>query len=180
MKDYYTTKEYAELMGVHPQTVRRWNRQGKVICTRTIGNHRRFKLPIVTKGKIIGFARISSTDQKTDLETQVKVLEANKVDEVIKDLGSGMNYKKAGFIKLLSMLLQGQIKELVLTRKDRLLSFGSELIFGICKQLNVKEPMERFCLDIVEIITVFTSKIYGLRSHKNKKVLAVKAANAQL
>jgi excisionase family DNA binding protein len=54
MKDYYTTKEYAELMGVHPQTVRRWNRQGKVICTRTIGNHR---LPNITNGKIIGFAQ---------------------------------------------------------------------------------------------------------------------------
>jgi excisionase family DNA binding protein len=62
MKDYYTTKEYAKLMGVHPQTVRRWNRQGRVTCT--IGNHRRFKLPNVTNGKIIGYAKISSADQR--------------------------------------------------------------------------------------------------------------------
>ena len=75
-----------------------------------------------------------------------------------------------------------------MTRKDRLLRFGSEIIFRICQQLEVKvtilyetekkEPMEQFCLDIVEIITVFTSKIYGLRSHSNKKKIQSAATAA--
>jgi putative resolvase len=68
-----------------------------------------------------------------------------------------MNYKKAGFLRLLTMILDKQVKELVITRKDRLLRFGSEIIFKICKHLGVRitilyeeekqEPMSRFCLD---------------------------------
>ena len=81
-------------------------------------------------------------------------------------------------MRLLGLILSGQVKELILTRKDRLLRFGSEIIFQICKHFGVKvtiifesaikEPMEQFALDVIEIITVFSSRIYGLRSHKKK------------
>lgn len=164
MNKLLSTGEYAKIIGVHPQTIRRYEREGKLKCIRTLGNHRRFEDPTVKDGKVVGYARVSTHDQKKDLETQVEVLKDQGVEEVIKDLGSGMNYKKAGFIKLLNMILAKQVKELVLTRKDRLLRFGSEIIFRICKQLGVKvtilyeeekkEPMEQFCLDIVEIITM--------------------------
>ena len=86
-------------------------------------------------------------------------------------------------MRLLGLILSGQVKELILTRKDRLLRFGSEIIFQICKHFGVKvtiifesaikEHMEQFALDVIEIITVFSSRIYGLRSHKNKKAIAI-------
>ncbi len=101
------------------------------------------------------------------------------VDRVISDLGSGLNYQKAGFRKLLLLILQGRVKKLILTHKDRLLRFGSEIVFQICRFFGVKitilqdEPdkpaMEQFCTDLGEIMTVFCSKIYGHRSHKNRK-----------
>jgi predicted site-specific integrase-resolvase len=60
------------------------------------------------------------------------------VDLVISDLGSGLNYKKAGFRRLLLLILQGKVKELALTHKDRLLRFGSEIILQICQFYGVK------------------------------------------
>ena len=77
------------------------------------------------------------------------------------------------------MLLQGKVRELILAHKDRLLRFGSEIIFQICQHLGVKitilddkpdkPPMEQFCQDLVEIMTVFCSKIYGHRSHQHRQ-----------
>jgi putative resolvase len=177
-------KKMSERVGVHPQTLRRWERQGKIDKPeRTAGNHRRYTLHNTQEQTmVVGYVRVSSHDQKEDLTRQEQfVLSHSKqpVDMVIKDLGSGLNYKKSGFRKLLILLLRGNVKELVLTHKDRLLRFGSEIIFQICRFFGVKitilqdtpdkPPMETFCYDLVEIMTVFCSKIYGHRSHQNKK-----------
>jgi predicted site-specific integrase-resolvase len=83
----------------------------------------------------------SCHDQKEDLERQeaaVKSQAGKPVDLIISDLGSGRNYKKAGFRQLLWLILQGKVKELILTHKDRLLRFGSEIIFQICQFCGVK------------------------------------------
>ena len=92
-----------------------------------------------------------------------------------------MNYKKKGFSKLLADLLSGKIKHLIIMHKDRLLRFGSEIIFAICNAFHIqitilepspaKSPVELLCLDLIEIMTVFSSKIYGMRSHSNKNSL---------
>ena len=104
------------------------------------------------------------------------------MDEIIQDIGSGMNYKKKGFKQLLVMLLAGKVKKLVLMHRDRLLRFGAEIILQLCTLLGVeviileptlaKNPTEQLCLDLVEIMTVFTNKIYGMRSRSNLKVLS--------
>ena len=80
----------------------------------------------------VGYVRVSSHDQKSDLERQQELLKAQAgkpVDLVISDLGSGLNYKKTGFKRLLLLILQGKVRELILTHKDRWLRFGSEIIF---------------------------------------------------
>lgn len=130
----------------------------------------------------VGYVRVSSHDQKADLQRQkdsVHEKSGKPVDLVIQDLGSGLNYKKSGFKQLLLLLLQGKVKALILTHKDRLLRFGSEIIFQICHHFGVTvtildqaeelPPMEKFCRDLVEIMTVFCSKIYGHRSHQHRK-----------
>jgi predicted site-specific integrase-resolvase len=100
--------------------------------------------------KTIAYARVSSSDQKNDLERQKQLLElycSSKgwAFELISDLGSGINYKKKGLKKLINLIIEDKIGRLVLTHKDRLLQFGAELIFSIgCKLKNTK-PINFSC-----------------------------------
>lgn len=181
--------EVAELKAVSVDTVRRWEREGKIKSIRTDGGHRRYKLSDFVEqklGKTIAYARVSSHDQKADLDRQDAVLSAYCVSkgwnfEVVRDLGSGMNYRKKGLNKLITALLDGEVARLVINHKDRLLRFGSELIFAICEYhdveviiLNKKEDAtfeEDLASDVLEIITVFSARLYGSRSSKNKKII---------
>ena len=101
--------------------------------------------------------------------------------ELIQDLGSGMNYKKKGLNRLLKLLCTGNIDRLVITHKDRLLRFGSELVFAICEIFGIEVVIinksadssyeEDLTSDVLEIITVFSARLYGSRSHKNKNIM---------
>ncbi len=191
-----TVAEAAELLGVSGNTLRRWEREGRLMPDeRTAGNQRRYRLSSIRpemvrnqdrKRKTLAYARVSSHDQKDDLDRQKKMLEmfcsANGWQfEVISDLGSGMNYRKKGLKKLLEMILEGQVGRLVVTHKDRLLRFGAELVFSICEAKQVEVLImnqgedttfeEDLAKDVLEIITVFSARLYGTRSHKNKKLI---------
>jgi hypothetical protein len=79
--------------------------------------------------------RVSSHDQKEDLERQKQVLESycaaqGWTFELVADLGSGMNYRKRGLQKLLNQIIAGDVGRIVLNHKDRLLRFGAELVFA--------------------------------------------------
>lgn len=164
----------------------------------TQGGQRRYKLQIpknINKNikfntdnlKTIAYARVGSHDQKFELIRQVQILEiyctkAGFNYEVIHDLGSDINYYKKGLTRLLNLILDGQVKRLVLTHKDRLLRLGAELVFAICEAKEVEVIIinkgnenakfeEEFAKDILEIITVFSTRLYGSRSKKNKKLL---------
>ena len=182
------------LLGISLSTAYRWLKSGKITEEfRTFGNHRRFNLDTI-KSKFIGnnssdnpitaiYARVSSHDQKPDLERQKdKLLNYCKDNnlhniEVITDLGSGLNYKKSGLNKLINLILNKHINVLVINHKDRLLRFGSELIFNLCKFNNIKVIIiedkvlsfeEELTHNVIELMTVFCAKLYGKRSHKNK------------
>lgn len=189
----------SKLLGVTIQTLRNWDKQGLLKPDEiTKGGSRRYKLESlknINKNikfntdnlKTIAYARVSSHDQKDDLIRQVQVLElycakAGFNYEVIQDLGSGMNYYKKGLTKLLNLIFEGQVKRLILTHKDRLLRFGAELIFAICEAKEVEVIIinkgdenikfeEELAKDVLEIITVFSARLYGSRSKKNKKLL---------
>lgn len=191
-----TIKEAAEELGVAQETLRRWEAEGKIIAERTKGGHRRYdvsKLKGVsvrqtqTSKKItVGYARVSSHDQKEDLKRQVGLIESYSAAqgwsyEIIQDMGSGLNYHKKGLRTLIKRICQEDIGRLVLTHKDRLLRFGSEIIFSLCEHfgvevviINASEDVsfeEELVSDVLEIITVFSARLYGSRSHKNKKVI---------
>lgn len=101
--------------------------------------------------------------------------------EIVQDLGSGMNYHKKGLRRLLDLILDRKIKRLVLTHKDRLLRFGAELVFALCEARQVEIVIinqgedvsfeEELAKDVLEIITLFSARLYGSRSHKNKKLI---------
>lgn len=183
----------AELFGVSIQTLRRWEEDKTFLPdrkseggTRYYNVDRIFNLPKSSSDLTIAYARVSSHDQKEDLKRQSSLLASYCISngwsyEVIEDLGSGMNYSKKGLKKLLDLILEKKIKRLVITHKDRLLRFGAELIFALCqaKQIEViivnqgKEASfeEELAQDVLEIITVFSARLYGARSHKNKKLV---------
>ena len=100
---------------------------------------------------------------------------------VIRDLGSGMNYRKKGLHQLLELILERRMRRLVITHKDRLLRFGAELVFTLCELNGIEvvvihqgeQPSfeEELAQDVLEIITVFSARLYGSRSRKHRKLL---------
>lgn len=196
MNKLITIQEAAEFLGVSPQTLRRWEREGRGIpFQKTAGGQRRYDLAklhsqdVLQSGKkqlTLAYARVSCYDQKEDLQRQEKMLEMFCIShgwsfEIISDLGSGMNYNKRGLKKLLNKIINNEINRLVLTHKDRLLRFGSELVFALCEDKGIEvvlvnkgsEPSfeEELASDVLEIITVFSARLYGSRSRKNKKLI---------
>ncbi len=202
MNRLISINEASKRLGVSISTLRRWDKAGVLVAERTPNGHRRYDInkinPNLLHGikqldrKTVAYARVSSHDQKEDLERQIQVLELYCAKqgwtfEIINDLGSGMNYHKKGLKQLLDGILNNQIGRLVLTHKDRLLRFGAELVFALCEARNVEIVIinqgenlsfeEELAQDVLEIITVFSARLYGSRSKKNKKLLeAVKMA----
>ena len=200
--------EAAEALGVSISTLRRWDRSGRLRPEKTASGHRRydvsklkpeqFRASAQESRKTIAYARVSSHDQKDDLERQKQVLELycarqGWTYEVVSDLGSGMNYHKKGLKRLLRDVLSDQVGRLVIVHKDRLLRFGAELVFAICEAKQVEVVIlnqgedttfeEDLAKDVLEIITVFSARLYGSRSRKNQKLLedvkkAVEAVDA--
>ena len=191
--------EAARILGVTTTTLRNRDKKGLLKPDElTKGKARRYRVEslrninrniIFTKDdlKTIAYARVSSHDQKQDLNRQVQLLELYCTKhgykyEVIQDIGSGMNYYKKGLTRLIDLILDNQVQRLILTHKDRLLRFGAELVFSICEAKNVEviiinqgeEPPsfeEELAKDVLEIITVFSARLYGSRSKKNKKLI---------
>lgn len=162
---------------------------------RTSGGYRRYDLArlrpeqfhrLNPSRKTVAYARVSSHDQKADLERQKQVLELycarqGWIFEIVADLGSGMNYHKKGLKHLLNDILADRAGRLVVIHKDRLLRFGAELVFAICEAKQVEVVIlnqgeettfeEELAQDVLEIITVFSARLYGSRSRKNQKLL---------
>jgi len=173
--------------------LRRWKREKQIIPDyKSLGGTRYYNPDKITGNKIheptltLAYARVSSHDQKEDLKRQIDRLSAYCTChgwnyEIISDLGSGMNYQKKGLKKLLEAILEKKAKRLVLTHKDRLLRFGAELVFSLCEAKEIEVVLinqgtegsfeEELAKDVLEIITVFSARLYGARSHKNKKLV---------
>ena len=193
MSRFLKIGEAAKLLGVSIQTLRRWEETGYLMpARRSKGNTRYYDLDQLIGAKkvesdlTVAYARVSSHDQKEDLKRQAEVLAAYCTKQgwnfqVIQDLGSGMNYQKKGLRTLIDLILERKISRLVLTHKDRLLRFGAELIFALCEAKQIEVILinkgdevsfeEELAQDVLEIITVFSARLYGSRSKKNKKLI---------
>jgi len=193
MSRFLKIGEAAKILGVSIQTLRRWEEQGYLVPNRKSKGKTRYYSYEQLIGKTfqendltIAYARVSSHDQKEDLERQANVLASYCTSHgwnfnVIQDLGSGMNYQKKGLKSLINMILEKKMMRLVLTHKDRLLRFGAELIFALCEAKQIEVVIinkgdevsfeEELAQDVLEIITVFSARLYGSRSRKNKKLI---------
>ena len=199
---YLSIGQASQMLGVSISTLRRWEVEKRLLPSyRTKGGHRRYciqflkteVLEITDDSKksdnrtTICYSRVSSADQKLDLVRQSQRLskhcnEQGWKHEVISDLGSGLNYKKKGLNKLIHLICTNQISRIVLVNKDRLLRFGTPLLFKICEYFNTEIVIleeqqlvsfeKELVADVIAVMTVFTAKMHGKRSHRNKKKLA--------
>lgn len=197
MNNLVSISKAAKILGVSEITLRRWDEEGRLVAIKTEGGHRRYDLAKIRpetvhkfdfsdKKKTIAYARVSSHEKKKDLERQKQVLELfcsknGWTFDIISELGSGMNYHKKGLKKLLNAIIDDSVGRLVLTHRDSLLRFGAELVFAICETKGVEVVIinkgddetfeEDLATDILEIMTMFSARLYGTKSKKNKEIL---------
>ena len=193
---YYSSKTVTQILGVTAQTLRNWDKEGKLKPSYVKSNGYRYYseesiLSYTQERKtkknlnVVGYARVSSKKQTDDLERQVNNLKeylSNKYDnfDIITDIGSGINYNKPGLLKLIEKINRKEVDLIVVLYKDRLLRFGFELVEHFANLNNVKIEVlykldktqdEELVEDLVQIITVFSCKIQGKRKSKTKQIL---------
>ena len=193
---YYSAKTVTQMLGVTAQTLRNWDKEGKLKPSYVKSNGYRYYseesiLAYTQERKtkknlnVIGYARVSSKKQSDDLERQVNNLKeylSNKYEsfDIITDIGSGINYNKPGLLKLIEKINRKEVDLIVVLYKDRLLRFGFELVEHFANLNNVKIEVldkldktqdEELVEDLVQIITVFSCKIQGKRKSKTKQLL---------
>lgn len=193
---YYSAKSVRLMLGVTAQTLRNWDREGKLKPAYVKSNGYRYYseeqiLSYTQERKtkknlnIIGYARVSSKKQIDDLERQKENLSKyidNKYGEheIITDIGSGINYEKPGLKKLIEKINKKEVDLIVVLYKDRLLRYGFELVEYFAKLNNVKIDIvdghdkteeQELVEDLVQIITVFSCKIQGKRKANTKYLL---------
>jgi predicted site-specific integrase-resolvase len=189
---YIRPEDACRILKITNRTLYNWDVKGLLKNTKTKGGHRRYLLSDVIEksgGKQesppderrkICYCRVSTRGQKEDLERQIQFFKERYPDyEIISDYGSGINFKRKGFNSILESAIKGNIREVVVTHKDRLCRFGFELVERIITQDNKGKivvldkqetsPQEELVSDLISIITVFSSRIYGLRSNSIKK-----------
>jgi predicted site-specific integrase-resolvase len=195
--------EFAGMLGVIPDTVRRWERCGKIRPERTAGGHRRYsekdvqdalrlKIQDKPKRKMI-YCRVSGAGQKDDLKSQVEAMELfalgrGMVTETVTEIGGGMNMSRPKFLRLVTDIINGDVDTVIVAHKDRLARFGFELIDNIAKTygceiivVNVERlsPQQEMVEDLMSIIHTFSCRLYGLRKYKKAKDLVGDEASAQ-
>jgi predicted site-specific integrase-resolvase len=190
-EEFLAPREVVRMLHIHRDTLFKWTHQGKIPSIKTASGQNRYPKSAVltlassqvkdTAPKLnFCYARVSSRGQKNDLQRQIELLSSQFPHHtLITDIGSGINFKRKGFQTLLDQTLQGNIGEIVITHKDRLCRFGFDLFESIlhkCSHGKIvvlhrrdTSPTEELTTDLITIITVFTSRLYGFRSHQVKK-----------
>ena len=195
LRNYYSIHEFSKILGVSAQTLRNWDKNGKLHPHHTTASGYRYYseeqlnevLHIKPKNNriTIGYCRVSSQKQKDDLERQIEnvrtyLLAKGEPFEIISDIGSGINYKKKGLQELIKRISENQVEKVVILYKDRLLRFGFELIeyLAILHHCEIeiidnteKTEQQELVEDLVQIITVFSCKLQGKRANKTKKMI---------
>lgn len=192
---YIGKKKALELLGISSMTLLKLEEQNKIEVIKTIGGHRKYNVQkyindnkkkvddnkideLDNKQKLnICYIRVSTQGQKSDLEHQKSyMLKKYPKYEIIEDIGSGINFNRKGFRKIIKLAIGGKINNLVVAYKDRLTRFGFELIEDLITEYSKgkitienekeeKEPKEELVEDVLQILNVYTAKMNGLRKY---------------
>ena len=198
-----TITEFSQLLGVIPDTVRRWERSGKLKPERTLGGHRRYsekdvqealRIKVADKPKRnVIYCRVSSSGQKDDLKRQVEAMELfalgrGLIAETVTEIGSGMDMERPKFLKLVTDIISGDIGAVIVAHKDRLARFGFELVDSLAKTYGSEiivvnyeklSPQKEMVEDLMSIVHTFSCRLHGLRKYKKAKDLIADEPGAQ-
>ncbi len=196
-EQYIGKKKALEILGISAMTLLKLEELNKIEVIKTIGGHRKYNVnkyindnkkesePITkekkekTKNEKINicYVRVSTQGQKSDLEHQKEYMKKKYPKyEIIEDIGSGINFNRKGFRKIIKLAIEGKINKLVVAYKDRLTRFGFELIEDLITEYShgeviienekeEKEPKEELVEDVLQILNVYTAKMNGLRKY---------------
>lgn len=191
---YYTIHETKQILGVSAQTLRNWDKSGKLKPHHRSSNGYRYysesDLNVILgkrsgEGITVGYCRVSSNKQKDDLVRQednmrTYLLAQGKPFEIISDIGSGINYNRKGLQEIIKRMADRSVSKVVVLYKDRLARFGYDLIKYIADlygcEIEIidnteKTEQQELVEDLVQIITVFSCKLQGKRANKAKKMI---------
>jgi putative resolvase len=205
IENYVSGKRAKEILGVHTQTLYNWEKNGKLETIRTAGGQRHYNVKkymelyanpeIIKEDKIeedkiekstkkinICYVRVSTLNQKDDLERQKKyMLEKYPTYNIIEDIGSGINFNRKGLRRIINFAISGKINRVVVAHKDRLTRFGFELIEDLIKEYSKGEIIlddkidkkleakDELVEDVLQILNVYTAKLNGMRKYSKKK-----------
>jgi excisionase family DNA binding protein len=190
-------REVCQRLGISYSTLSRWVREGRIKAVRTAGGVFRIPesevrriaegLPMSKEVRAIIYTRVSSSERRSDLEKQVEYLtqycssKGYKVVDVLSDVASALETDRRGLLKLFDYVVNRQVDVIVVTYRDRLTRFGFEYLEHFFNQYGVrvevvfgeepKDAYQELVEDLIEIVSSFAEKLYGLRSHKKKKLV---------
>jgi len=179
---YVPLRKAVEKLGLHPNTLRRYANEGKIQIIKNEAGQRLYNVEAYIRGaanaSLICYCRVSSSKQKDDLQRQIRYMQSLYPEaEIIKDIGSGLNFKRKGLRSILDRLLQGDKLKIVVACRDRLCRFGFELIQYMVEQNGgeivvqdetVHCPQTELTSDLLSIIHVFSCRMHGLRKYSKK------------
>lgn len=192
----YKVGEFAKLLNVTVKTLQNWDKQGTLKAYRTPTNQRFYTEEQLNQvlnlsnnnqnkkqGLKIGYCRVSTHNQKNNLENQEEYLRSYTnakgviLDEVFTDIGSGINYSRKNFNKILELVEAGEISEIYVTYKDRFVRFGFDWFNNFCEKHGAKiiilnqpstSPEQELAEDLLNIVTVFSARNNDLATCKKQ------------
>lgn len=179
---YVPLRKAVEYLGLHPHTLRKYADEGKIESIKNEAGQRLYNVKSyrqrATQPAVICYCRVSSAKQRDDLHRQVEFMRERYPDaEIIKDIGSGLNFKRKGLQALLVRLMRGDQLTIVVACRDRLCRFGFEIFEFMAVQNGgsivvldqvVHCPETELTADLLAILHVFSCRMHGLRSYSKK------------
>lgn len=185
----YKPKDFAKMLNVSVKTLQRWDNEDTLKAYRNPKGRRYYTyeqylaftgISSKTNKKIVIYTRVSTTNQKDDLNNQVEFLKnyVNSkgliINEIITDIGSGLNYTRKKWNDLINDCINQKVQTIIISNKDRFVRFGYDwferflLSYGvniIIVNNNKLSPNEELIQDLISIIHIFSCKIYGLKKY---------------
>lgn len=176
-------RDAAKQFGVSRSTLKRWEREGRICTHRTHGNHRRYDGNNIldsnpSQRKLYAYCRVSSQKQKDDLERQKTAMqEAHPTHEIVTDIGSGLNFKRKGLLRMVDDILRGDVEEVVVSHRDRLCRFAFDFFEWLCQRNNTRLVVKNqeirsaeleLSEDLMAIVHVFSCRHHGMRRYATK------------
>ncbi|TKX81219.1 IS607 family transposase [Halorubrum sp. SD626R] len=206
MAKVYSVGEFADELGVHRETVKKWCREDQIQYSRTPGGHRRVPhtelqrltgKPSRRSDKVAIYRRVSGHAQKRDgdLDRQLELLTEYahnrgwSIEDKYSDVGSGLNENRRGLNKLLDGAENADYGRVLVTYQDRLTRFGFSYLERLLDQYDVeitvinegtdKTAHDELADDLLQLVASFASKLYGMRSSKRRRIVEIVEAEVE-